>query len=168
MAITINHTTFVISVPQSDLTFVSGTLYKMDTDAFRLAVKTIEASEEGMVLSDTNVHNTEVVVAGIPYARSIEFVAPYSIEFEDLQYTCILEGSNNNIWDVGGGVLVQNQAQIIPTNSGGLVNPSGSSPTAIANAVWSKDISGYTADGEAGYELQIARLQAALAAALSA
>jgi hypothetical protein len=168
MAITIDHTTFVISVLQSDLTFVSGTLYTMDTEAFRLALKTIEASEEGIVLKDTNIHNTEVIVAGIPYARSISFVSPYSIEFEDLQYTCILEGSNNNIWDVAGGILVQNQAQIIPTNSGGLVNPAGSNPTAIANAVWNKDISGYTVEGEAGYELQIARLQAALAAAVSA
>lgn len=44
----------------------------------------------------------------------------------------------------------------------------GASPTAIADAVWDKDISAYVTDGKAGYELKIARLQAALAAALSA
>jgi hypothetical protein len=37
----------------------------------------------------------------------------------------------------------------------------------IAEGIWTKDLSGYTKD-QAGYELRIARLKAALAAALSA
>lgn len=149
MAITVDYITYVISVPQADLTFDSGTLYRMDTNAFRLSLKSIEASEEGIILQDTNIHNTEVVVAGITYARSFSILPPYSTEFENLQYTCLLEGSNNNVWDVASGFLVQNQAQIIPSNSAGLIVNSSSLTTAdkedIAVEVWDKDVDTSTA-----------------------
>ena len=49
MAISIDKLTKVISVPQSDLTFVSGTLYEMDLDWFRLELKDWEDSPEGIV-----------------------------------------------------------------------------------------------------------------------
>lgn len=115
--------TNVINVPQSYLTLVSGTIYDLLTNSFRLDLKELEASEEGIVFPDTNIHNTEVTVAGTTFARTIEILPPYSIEFEDSQYTVRLQGSNNNIFDVAGGVLVQNQVQVIPGNSAGLVNP---------------------------------------------
>jgi hypothetical protein len=154
MAITIDYITYVINVPQSDLTFDSGTLYRLDTNAFRLILKTIEASEEGIILSDTNIHNTEVIVSGVTYARALSIISPYSVEFEDLQYTCILEGSNNNIWDVSGGFLVQYQAQIIPTNAAGLIvnesSLSASDKTDIAVSVWDKDTATSTTTGTFG------------------
>ena len=64
MAITVNPLTKVISVPQSDLTPITGTLYEMDTDWFRLELKAWEASPEGMPFEDTHIHNTSVTVAG--------------------------------------------------------------------------------------------------------
>ena len=146
MAISINHATKKISVPKVDLTLVSGTLYTLNTNVFRLALKAIEASEEGIYLSDTNKHNTEVTVAGITYARVIEIVNGYSVEFEDDSYSVRLEGSNNNIWDIQNSILVQNQVQVIPTNSAGLiVVTSGSGVTPqdkidIANEVWNKTL----------------------------
>lgn len=122
MAISIDWNTRIIFVPQADLTFVSGTLYSHDSDVFRLQVKTILASEEGMPFVDTDIHNTEVgPIVGVTYARSIEYVAPYSIEYEDGQYTVTLEGSNNNMFDVAAGILVQNQVQILGNNSAGLI-----------------------------------------------
>lgn len=57
---------------------------------------------------------------------------------------------HTGIWN--GGVNVKNE----------LVNTE-----TVAESVWDKDISGYSIEGQAGYELKIARLQAALAAALS-
>lgn len=110
-----------IFVPQSSLILVSGTLYKQDTNAFRLELKSIEESEEGIVFPDTNVHNTEVTVAGTTFARTLEIKNPYSIEYENLQYAVRLEGSNNNMFDIENGILVQNQVQVIPTNSAGLI-----------------------------------------------
>jgi hypothetical protein len=94
----------------------------MDTDQFRKDLKAWEANlTGGSYLLKTHLHNTEVTVAGTTFARAVEIIAPYSVEFEDGQYTIILEGSNNNIFDVASGILVQNQVQVIPTNSAGLI-----------------------------------------------
>jgi hypothetical protein len=122
MAITVNWATKVITVPQADLTFISGTLYEMDTDVFRLALKNLEDAEAGMPFLDTHRHNTQVTVAGTTFARSIEIINGYSVTFTpDAQWTVRLVGSNNNIFDVGNGILNQNQVQVIPTNSAGLI-----------------------------------------------
>lgn len=110
-----------IMIPQSDLAFVSGTFYTYDTNIARLAMKTLEASETGMVFQDTHKHGGEVSVAGVTYARTIEIINGYIITFENLGYSVQLQGSNNNLWDIGGGVLTQNLVQVIPTNSAGLI-----------------------------------------------
>jgi hypothetical protein len=125
MAISINPSSFVITIPKADLTLVSGTLYTYDTNVFRQALNAWEAEGDGLsggiTFQKTHDHNTEVTVAGITYARTIEILSPYSITFEDGQYTVRLTGSNNNIFDVSNGILNQNQVQVIPTNSAGLI-----------------------------------------------
>lgn len=151
MALSVNWNTKVIFVPQADLTLVSGTLYELDTDAFRLELKDIE-DDEGIPFLDTHRHNTEVTVAGVTYARTIEIINGYSIEFEDGQYTVRLVGSNNNFFDVENGVLVQNQVSVIPTNSAGLV--SNASPVDIAAEVWTTDMADLNAAGTTGRRLK--------------
>jgi len=59
----------------------------------------------------------------------------------------------------------QNVSAIIETSSTSLNT---NDKQEIIDGVWDKDISGITTEGKAGNELQIARLKAALAAALSA
>lgn len=125
--------TYIIFIPQSYLTLVSGTLYSLDTNKFRLDLKNLEASLEGLPHPKTHNHNTEVTVAGIVFARTIEILPPYSVEFEDAQYTVQLSGSNNNIFDVQNGILIQNQVQVIPNNSAGLVQSPASN-----NSVWTE------------------------------
>ena len=119
--ITITWGTKTINVPRSFLTFVSGTLYELDTNLFRLALKDLEDSIEGMAHLRTHKHNTEVTVAGTTFARTIEIINGYSIEFENGFYSVKLIGSNNNIFDIQNRILVQNNVQIIPTNSAGLI-----------------------------------------------
>jgi len=119
--ITIDWNTLVITVPQSYLTLVSGTLYELDTDRFRLDLKDIEDNVEGMPFLDTHRHNTEVSVAGTTYARTLEIINGYSVEFENGAYSVRLAGSNNNIFDVESGILVQNNVQVISQNAAGLV-----------------------------------------------
>ena len=154
MAITINPATYEISIPQSDLTLVTGTLYAANTNTIRLAIKTIEASEFGIVLPTTNTHNTEVTVAGTTYARTIEYLSPYSITFTpNSQWTVRLEGSNNNMFDVEAGILNQNQVQVIPTNSAGLiVSQAQTVPTAeeVADAVLDELVSEHQTAGSLG------------------
>lgn len=129
MAISIDYATKIISIPKADLTLVSGTLYELDTEAFRQELMDEQDSEEGMWADTAFTHNTEVTVAGVTYARTIEIINGYSIEFEDGQYTVRLSGSNNNFFDVEAGILEQNQVQVISTNSAGLVVVSTVSPT---------------------------------------
>ena len=50
MAISIDWGSRIITVPQSDLTLISGTLYELDTNWFRLALKDLEDSAEGLTI----------------------------------------------------------------------------------------------------------------------
>lgn len=115
----------------------------METNQFRLDLKSIEDSEEGIPFDDTHVQlNTEVTIAGVTYARGLQIINGYSITFEDGQYSVRLEGSNNDFWDIESGILNQNQVQVIPTNSAGLqIVTQGSGVTEqdkidIATLVW--------------------------------
>lgn len=129
MAITIDYSTFVISVPQADLTLISGTLYELDTEAFRQAVNDIQDSEEGIPFPTAINHNSEVTIVGTTYARFIELINGYSVEFENGTYSVRLANSNNNLFDVENGILVQNTVQVIGQNSGGLVVQTTVSPS---------------------------------------
>lgn len=122
MAISVNPATFVITIPQADLTFVSGTLYTLDTEAFREELRAWEDDEENIVFQKTHDHFTEYTVAGVTYARAIIMLAPYTIEFEDLGhpgYTVALTGSNNNIFEAG--IIVTNHNSVIGQNAAGLI-----------------------------------------------
>lgn len=123
MAITVDWTTKTFFIPQADLTLISGTLYEMDTDTyFRAGVNALMASAPGMAFEDAISHNTEVTITGLNLARVIEVVNGFNVTFTpDSQYTVSLVGSNNNIFDVQNGILNQNQVQVIPNNSAGLI-----------------------------------------------
>ena len=144
MAISIDWATKTISVPQADLTLISGTLYEMNTETdFRQAINDLMDDEEGMPFIDPIKHTQELVVGGITYARGIEIINGYSVTFTpDSQWSVRLVGSNNNIFDVENGILNQNQVQVIPGNSAGLqivVSGSGVLPgdiTDIKNAIF--------------------------------
>ena len=123
--------TKVIFVPQSFLTFISAGLYELDTDSFRLALKGLEDDAEGMVFLDTHRHNTIVLLGGIGYARTIEIINGYTVEFEDGQYAVNLVGSNNNIADVS----VVNQVSVRSNNSAGLIQTREIQQAAFDNAV---------------------------------
>jgi hypothetical protein len=117
MDLLINWDTKIITIPKSELTWISGVLYELDTDVFRLALKALEASEEGIVFADTHRHNTEVILGGVTYARFIEIINAYTVTFETGQYGVNLIGSNNNILDVAN----VNQVSIRSSNSAGFV-----------------------------------------------
>jgi hypothetical protein len=119
MALSIDWSALTITVPQADLTFVSGTLYELDTEAFRQELNGIMDDVVGMPFLDPINHNTEVTIAGVTYARFIEIINGYKVEFEDGQYAVRLAGSNNNLFDEG--IINRNQVSVIPTNSAGLI-----------------------------------------------
>jgi hypothetical protein len=117
MAISVDEVTKIITIPKADLTFLSGIDYELDTNAFRLELKTWEASEAGSWRSITNLHNPEYIISGVTYARAINIINGYTVTFEDGQYRVFLVGSNNNILDV----VNVNQVSVSPLNSAGLI-----------------------------------------------
>jgi hypothetical protein len=131
MAISITWSTRVIYVPQADLTYISGVLYELDVDALRLSLRDLEDGEEGMAFPTTHRHNTQVVLAGVTYARSVEIINGYAVEFEDGQYVVRCVGANHNLSDV----KVANQVSLIIGNSAGLISAGGSG--ASASELWS-------------------------------
>lgn len=124
MAISIDYSTFVITVPRADLTLVQSSpteIREMNLNWFRLQLKDIEDTPTGMNYQDTHKHNTEVLLGGLTYARVIEILEPYTITFEDGQYAVNLIGANSN----AGDRVNVNQVSVRSSNSAGMT----SSPT---------------------------------------
>lgn len=126
MAIAVDWPTGVITIPQGDLTWISGTLYELDVDAFRLALKDAEDNEEGIVWPTTHNHNSEVTLSGVTYARTFEIINGYTVIFEDtgIPYTVRCVGANHNIADVTNhyglvSLIIGNSAGLIRVNTGG-------------------------------------------------
>ncbi len=138
MAITIDFATKIISVPQADLTMVSATEYTLDTDAFHITLRDLEATEAGGPNPTTHTHNTEVTLGGLTFARLIEIIGGYTITFENGSYAVTLLGSNNNILDVAN----LNSVSIRPTNSAGLILDPLGDISAIAAGVWAEILEG--------------------------
>jgi len=127
-----------IFVPRSELTLIQSSpvyVYQLDSNVFRIALKDAEDNEAGMPFPPTHRHNTVVVIDGLSYARTIEVLEPYTVEFEDGQYQVNIIGSNNNIHSR----RVPNSVSLVPNNSAGLVvvtTAPAPSATDIATAVW--------------------------------
>ena len=120
MAITIDWDLAIISVPKTFMSLVQVTptlIYALDLNVFRLALKELEDSSEGMAFTKTHNHNT-AVSGGVELARVIEIVSPYTITFEDGQYAVNLTQANSN---VGDRVNV-NQVSVRSNNSAGLTS----------------------------------------------
>jgi hypothetical protein len=124
MAITIDWANKLISVPQSFLTLLGGTLYELDIDLFRLALKDLEDSEDGMMFDDTHKHSPPVTLGGVVFARQVEIINGYEIMFEDGQYGVNITGGNSNLADF----LIRNQVSVRTSNSGGLIVGEGADP----------------------------------------
>lgn len=120
MAISVDHNTYIIYVPKADLTLIQASpeIRELDSNQFRIWLNDWQDSEAGIPMPKTNNHNTEVTIDGLTYARTIEILAPYTIEFQDGQYQVNIVGSNNNIHSR----RVTNQVSLVPNNSAGLIN----------------------------------------------
>jgi hypothetical protein len=120
MAITINWPTGVINVPKADLTLIQASpeVRQIDLNWFRMQLKDLEDSDDGMIFPYTHNHNTEVTLSGLTYARIVEITNGYTVEFEDGQYTINCVGANHNLADV----KVANQVSLIVNNAAGLIS----------------------------------------------
>lgn len=119
MAISINFGTKVIDIPKNDMTLIQSVpteIRQLNLDTFRLTLKDLEDSEDGMAFERTHKHNTSVTVGGVTLARVIEIINGYTVTFEDGQYAVNLVGANSNV----GDVVNVNQVSVRSANSAGL------------------------------------------------
>ena len=122
MALTVDFLTHNVMIPQSFLTLVSGSLYELDTEVFRLDLNSMMADEDHIWMKDYAARNAPVTVAGTTFAQSIELINGWSIEFENLASSVRLVNSNNNFFDVEGGSLIPSPlVNVIGQNSAGLI-----------------------------------------------
>ena len=157
MAITINHATKTILIPQSFLTLISGVLWELDVDLLRLALKDLEDDEEGMSLPNTHNHNTQIILSGVTYARSVEIINGFTVEFEDGQYTVRCVGANHNLADV----KVPNQVSLIIGNSAGLIVVANVDSTAITASLDEIKGTGFTTSRHSLVKIKQAAQEAA-------
>lgn len=124
-----------IIIPRLAMELVQTTpsvVYNLDLNEFRNTLKGLEDDEAGMPFPQTHRHNTTVVLSGITFARVIEIINNYTVEFEDGQYAVNLVGANSNVADR----VVVNQVSVRASNSAGLIAvPTGAGATAIE--IWS-------------------------------
>lgn len=123
MAIIINHSTKVISIPKADTTFLgtnATTGYEVrsyDEYALMRELADYLDSEAGASLPNAFTHSTNVTISGVVFARLVSFLAPYTVTFENGAYQVkLVGGTNNNMLDV----LNPNNVSVIPANSAGL------------------------------------------------
>jgi hypothetical protein len=119
VALSIDWPTKVITVPKADTQLVSigpPEIRALSINNFRLELKGIEASEEGMPELTTHQHNPPVTVGGVTLARVFELINGYTVTFENGAYAVNLNGANSNI----GDVVNLNTVSVRSSNSAGL------------------------------------------------
>lgn len=131
MAISVDWGSKVIFVPRTDMPIVQASpeVRELDLDQFRLDLRSLESTEAGIPFPDTHRHNTEYTISGFTYARSVEIINGYTVEFEDGTYGVTATGANANVLDVkvansvsynsqnSGGLLVTAESGLTPTES---------------------------------------------------
>ena len=117
MPISVNWPTKTILVPKTYLENLSLNIYQLDLDRFRLSLKDLEDSEQGIPYLDTHRHTAPVALAGATYAQKIQIINGYTVTFEDGIYAVYLVGANSNVADVA----TTNQVSVRSLNSPGLI-----------------------------------------------
>lgn len=130
MAYSVDWLNKVISIPDSDLTLVSGTEYDLNMSDFLIEIRRLESEfTEGLYADQILEHVNAKTLAGIQFAPFDEVINGYTIQFTGTLTRVNIKGSNNNLTDV----LIATGVTVVPSNSAGLqlVSSGGSAETAV-------------------------------------
>ena len=117
MAYSVDYSTGVISIPQSDLIFLEAGKYKLDLDEFRRKCRDLEAQpSNGLSYPPMVEFNTVVDTGDVILARVVLLINGYTVTFEDGQYAVLFDGANTNVHNFTN----VNQVSVRPNNSTGL------------------------------------------------
>ena len=105
--------TKVITVPRADMTLLQASpeIRQLNVDEWRLELRALEDDVDGAPWSRTHDHTTDDVIQGVPNAPKVVILDPYTVTFEDGQYSVYLIGAINNILDK------KNENQVSVNNS---------------------------------------------------
>lgn len=135
MALSIDYTTKVISVPRNDMALIQSLpveVRELNLNTFRLNLKDWEDGEQGMFMPTTHNHVAPISVGGVTLARVVEMINDYTITFEDGQYAVNLTGANSNI----GDRVNVNQVSVRSSNSAGLLQTREIEYASFDGGVW--------------------------------
>ena len=118
MAISVDYSSFpyLITIPQSDLTLVSGTQYQITVDQLWVLLRDYADSEEGIV--------SPIIYRRIPATSSTPPITEinenyYECQFQNGLYSVEIIDGNSNFRDVE----VKNQVSVGTNNNTGFINP---------------------------------------------
>jgi hypothetical protein len=135
MTISVDCLTRTVTVPKADTTLIQASpeIRELNSNTFRLWLADWADGEDGIAMPYPFNHNTEVVIDGLAYARTIEIINGYTITFEEgvTPWAVNIVGSNNNIHSKTN----VNHVSVRPNNSAGLVNVRAAEDGAFGKAV---------------------------------
>lgn len=119
MAYAVNWTTKVITVPLTDLTFVSGTNYTLDAADVWIELRRLEASPSDGLWADQIAEfvNTQVL-SGLSYSAILKMINGYTWNTDTSNKTISLLGINSNLLDT---FIPGNGISVLANNSGGKI-----------------------------------------------
>jgi len=140
MSYSVNWITQLVSIPDTDLTLVSGTHYRLNMFTFLIEIRRLEANDGLWAPQIVEHTNPKINFAGADYAGFDKIINGYKIIFTGNLTRVDLIGSNNNIADI----FISNGVSVVPSNSAGLQKVSigsGVTPQDVIDiAVKSRDV----------------------------
>ena len=112
----------VITIPQSDLTLISGVNYSLDVADVHVEVNRMQSAlDEGLWAPQVIEFYPTVTLSGIDKPPTVEFINDYTVEFGGSNYNVFLSGYDTNLIDVltpGNGISVLGNNSVGKITSG--------------------------------------------------
>jgi hypothetical protein len=119
MAITVDYSTaapWLITIPKSDLTLITGTQYQLTVDEFWILLRDFTDNENPM--ARPKLYSRIPATSSTPSITTID-LNYYQLEFEDGLYSVNIVNGNTNIREAE----VKNQVSVNTNNTTGFINP---------------------------------------------
>lgn len=113
--LTVNWNTNVITVPLTDLTLVSGTNYQLTVDFWWQLIR--DKTDDVDAAPNSRLYNNIPPTSSTP--RIVEVLAPYTVTFENGNYSVNIVGGNTNLRDV----VNKNNVSVNTNNTTGFIDP---------------------------------------------
>lgn len=148
MAISVDYSTFVISIPKADLTLISSSpteVRELDIEDLRTWLHDEQDNEVGITFPTMFEYTPPLQVSSsLTLSRVLRILPPYTITLENGTYNANIVGGNSNV----GEVINKNSVGVNTSNSAGLQDTVTNQVSQIAQGVWSEILEGSLSSGD--------------------